>query len=112
MNEGREIKTNNSEVKASENGIRIQGFIEIELVNKKEHYRKTYKNTITKGGKQFLLAKSAGEMLTMSASMRGNPMTNDSLVNRQPYNSRLPIYYSQDNCLTHALLYLDKLQIG
>ena len=112
MNEEREIKTNNSEVKASENGIRIQGFIEIELVNKKEHYRKTYKNTITRGGKQFLLAKSAGEMLTMSASMRGNPMINDSLVNRQPYNSRLPIYYSQDNCLTNALLYLDTLQTG
>jgi len=76
---------------SSGDGVRLQGFIEIELVNKKEHYTRTYKNTITKGGKQFLLGHSAAQMLGMSASMRGNVMVDSGLVNRYIYNSSVSI---------------------
>lgn len=97
---------------SSGDGIRLQGFIEIELVNEKEHYTKTYKNTITKGGKQFLLGHSAAMMLGMSANMHGNAMVNSGLINQ--YNDSNSIYtsYNQDMCLTNLLLFLDTLQTG
>ena len=100
---------------SSGDGIRLQGFIEIELVNEKEHYTKTYKNTITKGGKQFLLGHSAAQMLGMSASMRGNAMVNSGIVNRYLSNQgssvstplSADVEYNQDYCLTNLLLNLE-----
>ena len=53
------------------NGTMVQGFIEIEKISTKDNVKTHYKNTITSGGKQFLLAKSAGLMLGMSADMFG-----------------------------------------
>lgn len=55
----------------SRDGTHIQGFIEIEKVNKKDHTREVYKNTITNGGKQFLLDKSAALMLGIGADAFG-----------------------------------------
>ena len=97
---------------SSGDGIRLQGFIEIELINEKEHYTKTYKNTITKGGKQFLLGHSAAKMLGMSASMRGNAMINSGLVNDYINTYSCDTEYNQTYCLTNLLLFLDTLQAG
>lgn len=55
----------------SKDGTHLQGFIEIEKVNKKDHTREVYKNTITSGGKQFLLDKSAALMLGIGADTFG-----------------------------------------
>jgi len=56
---------------ASGDGIKLQGFVEIEIISTKDNVRRTYKNTITKGGKQYLLDKSAGRMLEMAADAFG-----------------------------------------
>ena len=53
-------------------GTRIQGFIQVEKINKKNNIREVYHNTITNGGKQFLLAKSAAQMISMSPSIFGD----------------------------------------
>lgn len=101
-------------VKASD-GVRLEGFIEVEIINKVDHVRRTYKNTITKGGKQFLLAHSAAQMLGMSASMRGNAMVNSGIMNRYIYNSTnniLTLDYNHNYCLTNLLLNLGDLQTG
>lgn len=99
---------------SSGDGIRLQGFIEIELVNEKEHYTKTYKNTITKGGKQFLLGHSAAQMLNMSANMRGNAMVNSRIIERgNGTNNEIPYLACDDGyCLTNLLLNLGELQTG
>lgn len=55
----------------SRDGTHIQGFIEIEKINKKDHTREVYKNTITNGGKQFLLDKSAALMLGIGGDAFG-----------------------------------------
>lgn len=101
-------------VKASD-GVRLEGFIEVEIINKVDNVRRTYKNTITKGGKQFLLAHSAAQMLNMSASMRGKVLVNSGLVNRWVYNDSDDIIaanYDQNWCLTNLLLNLGDLQTG
>lgn len=55
----------------SRDGTHLQGFIEIEKINKRDHTREIYKNTITNGGKQFLLDKSAALMLGIGANAFG-----------------------------------------
>lgn len=107
-------------VKASD-GVRIEGFIEVEIINKVDNVRRTYKNTITKGGKQFLLAHSAAQMLNMSASMRGNAMVNGGIMNRYLNASTTSsgsivgsadLSFSHNYCLTNLLLNLGDLQTG
>lgn len=52
--------------------LKIEGFIEVELINKKNNTKRVYKNTITKGGKQLLLAKSAGILEAIAADTFGS----------------------------------------
>lgn len=67
------------DAKAS-NGLRFEGFIEIEKINKKNHTRELYHNTITKAGKQLFLAKSAGQVLQMSGDIFGNVACENNLA--------------------------------
>lgn len=62
------------------NGLSIQGLVEIRLVNKKNHTTRVYHNTITNAGKQFLLCKSAGRMLSIGADTFGCMMSTNMLT--------------------------------
>lgn len=64
----------------SRDGTHLQGFIEIEKINKKDHTREIYKNTITNAGKQFLLDKSASLMLGMAADVFGMTACSNALT--------------------------------
>lgn len=81
------------------NGFRIEGFIDIDIINKKNHIKKHYHNTITKGGKQLILDKSCANMLRIGADMFGamymvNPFT--TLYDGGKYSS-------YTNCMTNVL---------
>ena len=89
----------------SKDGIRFQGFIDIEIVNHKEHYTKKVHNTITKGAKRFLLAQSANRMLTMSGSVRGDMVVSDSLIYQNP-SDLTQQYMNSDFILTNILMNL------
>ena len=91
----------------SDNGVRIQGFIDIEIINKKDKIRKTYKNTITTAGKQFLLSKSAGRMLSLAADTFGMMMASN-MINKESYNSYGQAYRRSmaNRSLTNVLLNL------
>lgn len=91
-------------------GTHLQGFIEIEKINKKNHTREVYKNTITNGGKQFFLAKSAGLMLDIGATPYGNVVTTDQVAvlggtSQYPISGRIS---SSDRDITNTLLNLDE----
>lgn len=91
-------------------GTHLQGFIEIEKINKKNHTREVYKNTITNGGKQFFLAKSAGLMLDIGATPYGNAFVTDQIAVLGGY-SNTPIpgrISSSDRDITNTLLNLDE----
>lgn len=68
-------------------GTRLEGFIEIEKVNTKDNVRTVYKNTITNGGKQLFLAKSAGLMLGISADTFGEVVCSNTLTKIGDNNS-------------------------
>lgn len=72
---------------SSGDGIRLQGFIEIELVNEKENYKRTYKNTITNAGKQVLLARSVGSLLCNTGNLYGDILSADGLAGDYTYGS-------------------------
>lgn len=91
-------------------GTHLQGFIEIEKINKKNHTREVYKNTITNGGKQFFLAKSAGLMLDIGATPYGNAFVTDQIAvlggyGNSPISGRIS---SSDRDITNTLLNLDE----
>ena len=52
-------------------GLRIEGFLDIEIINKKDKVRRRYHNTITNAGKKFMLDKSCGRMLQLSGDSHG-----------------------------------------
>lgn len=88
--------------------IKLQGFIDIELVNKKTNVRRRYHNTITNAGKQWMLAKSAGLMLDMTADYCGkmaadSPM--DDTYASVGTSSSLVLYRKiwADRCITNVL---------
>lgn len=92
------------------NGVHLQGFIEIEKVNKKDNSKVVYKNTITNGGKQFLLSKSAGAMLNMSADIFGQTVVSN-LITKTGINGNyaIPVRQSRkDRDITNVLLNLDE----
>lgn len=93
---------------ASGDGIKLQGFIEIELISTKDNVRRTYKNTITKGGKQYLLDKSAGRMLEMAADAFGMSVCSNVLA-KVGTNSQYPVSGGQNfqnRAITNVLLNL------
>lgn len=55
----------------SGNGVRLEGYVDIELFNSKDHTSKRIHNTITKAGKQLFLHKSIGQMMQSGASLFG-----------------------------------------
>lgn len=94
--------------------IGIQGFVEIEIEDTRNHTKRTYTthNAITKGGKQFLLAHSAAAMLNMSANMHGNINIAGSLINGFYESPAAKNVYKAAACLTNTLLNLGALQTG
>lgn len=92
---------------SSGNGIKIQGFINIELINKKDKIKRTYKNTITTAGKRFLLSKSAGRMLSIAADTFGMMMASN-VINKEGFDSSGYAYTNSNanRSLTNVLLNL------
>lgn len=93
---------------ASGDGLKLQGFVEIELISTKDNVRRTYKNTITKGGKQYLLDKSAGRMLEMAADAFGMSVCSNVLA-KVGTNEQYPISGGQNfqnRAITNVLLNL------
>lgn len=90
------------------NGTMIQGFIEIEKISTKDNVKTHYKNTITNGGKQFLLAKSAAQMITMSPSVFGDVVCSNmiSVVAGNSYNSLLARKAAKNRDINNVLLNL------
>lgn len=64
------------------NGLKLEGFVNIEVINKKDHITRVYKNTITNCGKQFLLDKCAQQLLCMSADVFGNTLASDYITTK------------------------------
>lgn len=93
------------------NGIKFEGFIEIEKINKKNHTRELYHNTITQAGKQFLLAQSAGKMLQMSGDIFGNVgcENNIAIMGSDSYSGR---YARMKIDITNALLNLSSAELN
>ena len=92
------------------NGTMVQGFIEIEKISTKDNVKTHYKNTITSGGKQFLLAKSAGLMLGMSADTFGMSVCSNLIgkVGSTSSYSQACKVGRKDRDITNVLLNLDE----
>ena len=56
---------------AMNNGLGLEGYVDIDIVNEKNHTRRRIHNTITKAGKQLLLHKCVGQMMQSGASLFG-----------------------------------------
>lgn len=94
---------------STDNGIKVEGFINIEIFNKKDHITRVYKNTITNCGKQFLLDKCAQQMLSMSADIFGNTLASGVITRKGTAQSSSNVtgrvaYASRD--ITNVLLNL------
>lgn len=91
--------------------IKLQGFINIELINKKNNIRRVYKNTITNAGKQLFLAKSAGVLLDGNDNLFGKTIVSSAMtqINSSVYNNTTAIIFRQSNSnkeITNVLLNL------
>lgn len=84
--------------------INIQGFIDIELISKKDNIRKVCKNTITNAGKQLLLAKSAGLLLDGNNSFFGKIVASSALTQTLYINNSVNKQSYSDRELTNVLL--------
>ena len=96
-------------IEASE-GTRLQGFIEIEKINTKDNIKTHYKNTITSGGKQLLLAKSAGLLMGMSADVYGNVASSNMISTIGTFSGNEVKHCMcgrKDRDITNVLLNLD-----
>lgn len=67
-----------------DNTFKVEGFIEVEVVNRKDHLRRVYKkhNTLTKAGAQMFFARSAGALLKMAGDAFGQTYCFDSWTGR------------------------------
>lgn len=92
----------------SGHGLKIEGFLNIDIINKKNNVHKVYKNTITNAGKQYFLDKCAGNMLRIAADTFG--MTAGlSAISTIGNNANYPFpgrTSRADSCLTNVLLNL------
>lgn len=84
------------------NSFKIEGFIDIELISTKDNVRRTYKNTITLGGKQLLFNRSAGSLLKCGGDIFGQVYSYDNFIGQ----NRSTRYSSYNGCITNALLNL------
>lgn len=69
----------------SGNGVRLEGYVDIELFNSKDHTSRRVHNTITKAGKQLFLHKSIGQMMQSGASLFGKIACLNSMTNTFGY---------------------------
>lgn len=92
----------------SGHGLKIEGFLNIDIINKKNNVHKVYKNTITNAGKQYFLDKCAGNLLRIAADTFG--MTAGlSAISTVGFDSDMPFpgrTSRADSCLTNVLLNL------
>lgn len=90
--------------------LRIEGFVEVELVRKKDNVRKVYHNTITTNGKRFMLDKSCGTMLKLGADTMGDILAHGNIAMKDTGSNTSNYRYGRnsrhDNILTNALLNL------
>lgn len=92
----------------SGHGLKLEGFLNIDIINKKNNVHKVYKNTITNAGKQYFLDKCAGNMLRIAADTFGMTagLSAISTIGSQttyPFPGRTS---RADSCLTNVLLNL------
>lgn len=89
----------------SEGTFRVEGFIDIEIVNKVDKVRRVYSqhNTLTRGGAQMFFANSAGNLLKIAGDGLGQTYCIDN------WNSRYQgcNYSKYENTIHNALLNLD-----
>lgn len=88
------------------NNFRVEGFIDIELINKKDNVRRVFRkhNTLTRGGAQMFFARSAGTLLKMAGDSFGQTYCFDNWTGRST-NAR----YSrdEDTPITNVLANID-----
>ncbi len=86
--------------------FKVEGFIEVELINKKDNVRRIYRkhNTLTKGGAQMFFARSAGALLKMAGDGFGQVYCFDNWTGR--YQN---VRYSrnEDTPITNVLANID-----
>ena len=92
-------------------GLNIKGFVDIEVINKKNntvrHYRKY--NTITKAGKSLLLANSAGLFLGNSPNVFDEYAMRQSILGSYDNDQ---LMYKSWSCLTNVLLNLGETELA
>ena len=88
--------------------LRIEGFVQIELVNKNNKVKRVYHNTITNAGKKLMLDKSAGHMLQVSADAHGRMMAMGNIATMavDNYNGYTGKLATNKRGLTNVLLNL------
>lgn len=96
----------------SGDGVKLQGFIDLELVSTVDNVRRVYHNTITNAGKQLLLAKSVGNILCNTGSIFGDVIVADCLGGDITYSNDdnrgiISKYCSNKYQLSNVLLYLN-----
>ena len=86
--------------------FKVEGFIDVEIINKKDNVRRVYRqhNTLTKGGAQMLFARSAGELLKMAGDAFGQTYCFDSWTGRYR-NARYS--RNEDTPITNILANID-----
>lgn len=92
----------------SGHGLKIEGFLNIDIINKKNNVHKVYKNTITNAGKQYFLDKCAGNLLRIAADTFGmtaglSAISTVGSSSETPFPGRTS---RADSCLTNVLLNL------
>ena len=95
-------------------GLRIEGFLDIEIINKKDKVRRRYHNTITNAGKKFMLDKSCGRMLQLSGDSHGLMVAHgdfnvDSYASDRTQQGRLS---TNKKSLTNVLLNLSAVELS
>jgi hypothetical protein len=88
------------------NGIGLQGFINLRLEKKDGTIIKEQHNTITLGGKKWLLANSAQKAMAVNTAIKGRLVTFDNIVMSQQYSNVTKDVYFKHNVLTNVLLNL------
>lgn len=83
-------------------GVKICGFIDIELINNHDNTRRFYHNTITQAGKQFLLDRCANSVMNIGGDTFGCFGSIDQVTT---LNNNIRAVYP-DECIHNVLLNL------
>lgn len=95
-------------------GLRIEGFLDIEIINKKDKVRRRYHNTITNAGKKFMLDKSCGRMLQLSGDSHGLMVAHGdfNVTSNDSYGGEYGRLSNNKKSLTNALLNLSASELS